>query len=504
VLVDWVYSRTLLPPRKSLLILHRLSPQLATLWLLGIISVMHLLVLGRIGLSGDEAHYALYGLHLDWSYFDHPPLVGWLQALILPFSESNFALRLWPVGLSLLSSALIYGLTRSLYPQGSPWLGFIAVLLLQSLLVFQILSLAMLPDSPLLPLALAAAWLSYRILFEGREREWLLLGLVLGLAGLAKYTAVLLVPSILLMLVLTGRWRSLQTPWPWLAVLLALLVISPVLYWNWQHEWISFLYQLGHGVPAREWAVSRFGISLGGQLLGYGPLLVVLGLLALFSQRRQWRDPGMLLALVFGLPILLFFAWSSGLNTVLPHWTLVGWVMLIPMLASWLSQQWTRRWVRILAAIGLAYSLLFSLVLHTEFFHPWLPFADQRHPMADLHGWELAVERARLHREAMMPGEQAPVLFSGNWSYTSHIAWRARPDTVQTLGRDGDQHSIWFGSPQPGARGVLIVPRTMRRNVGQWLAMFDECTLVEQPSWSIRGRPATDFSLYLCEDYRGR
>ena len=31
---------------------------------------------GRVGLTTDEAHYALYGLHLDWSYFDHPPLVG--------------------------------------------------------------------------------------------------------------------------------------------------------------------------------------------------------------------------------------------------------------------------------------------------------------------------------------------------------------------------------------------------------------------------------------------
>ena len=75
---------------------RRLGPWPATLWLTLVVAALHLLVAGRVPLSADEAHYALYGLHLDWSYFDHPPLVGWLQALVLPVSSSEFALRLWP------------------------------------------------------------------------------------------------------------------------------------------------------------------------------------------------------------------------------------------------------------------------------------------------------------------------------------------------------------------------------------------------------------------------
>ena len=486
------------------MILSRLSPASATAWLLAAITMLHLLVIGRFGLSGDEAHYALYGLHLDWSYFDHPPLIGWMQALVLAFSESNFALRLWPVLLSVLSSLLLYQLTRSLYPQGSAWLGFIAVVLLQSALIFQLLSMAMLPDTPLLPLTLAALWLTHRILEQGREREWLLLGVVLGLAGLAKYTAVLLVPSILLMIALTGRWRTLLTPWPWLGSLLAALLILPVLYWNWQHEWISFAYQLGHGMPSREWAPSRFGISLAGQLLAYGPLLFLLAPLALLGQWRQWREPGLRYAWVFGVPLLLFFAWSSGLNRVLPHWTLVGWVVLIPLLADWLNRLWSRRSVRVATGLGVGYGLVFSLILHSELLHPWLPFSDNRHPLTDLQGWELAVEHARQHRDQMAkePGP-SPVLYSGNWSYTSHIAWRARPDVVRTLGRSGDQHEIWFGAVQAGDRGILIVPRPMRRSADGWLAHFAHCELADTVSYTVRGRPATEYQLYACEDYHG-
>ena len=32
-------------------------------------------------LTFDEAYYWMWGQHLSWSYFDHPPLDGWLQAL---------------------------------------------------------------------------------------------------------------------------------------------------------------------------------------------------------------------------------------------------------------------------------------------------------------------------------------------------------------------------------------------------------------------------------------
>jgi hypothetical protein len=36
---------------------------------------LHLLLGAALGLSVDEAHYALYAAHPALSYFDHPPLV---------------------------------------------------------------------------------------------------------------------------------------------------------------------------------------------------------------------------------------------------------------------------------------------------------------------------------------------------------------------------------------------------------------------------------------------
>ena len=63
--------------------------------------------------SVDEAHYALYGLHLDWSYFDHPPLVGWIQALPINFEFSVGFIRLFiPEVICLFSILMTMSLTR--------------------------------------------------------------------------------------------------------------------------------------------------------------------------------------------------------------------------------------------------------------------------------------------------------------------------------------------------------------------------------------------------------
>ena len=51
----------------------------------------------------------------------------------------------------------------------------------------------------------------------------------------------------------------------------------PVLWWNDTHDWISFAYQIGHGMPERHWSMERALFSVVGQFLSYGPFLVIPG-----------------------------------------------------------------------------------------------------------------------------------------------------------------------------------------------------------------------------------
>jgi hypothetical protein len=47
-----------------------------------------------IPITGDEAYFALWGQDLDFGYYDHPPMVGWVIGFVLMFSKHILALRL--------------------------------------------------------------------------------------------------------------------------------------------------------------------------------------------------------------------------------------------------------------------------------------------------------------------------------------------------------------------------------------------------------------------------
>ena len=47
-----------------------------------------------IPLTGDEAYFYQWGKHLDWGYYDHPPMGGWLLALMQTLSSAVLVLRL--------------------------------------------------------------------------------------------------------------------------------------------------------------------------------------------------------------------------------------------------------------------------------------------------------------------------------------------------------------------------------------------------------------------------
>jgi hypothetical protein len=490
--------------------LKRLSPFQSTLLLISASTLLRLVASLSTELTTDEAHYALYGLHPDWSYFDHPPLIGWLQAIVLQFSDADLALRLMPIILFSAASIALYKVCIRLFPDDSAWLGFVAVAIMHSGVMLQLIGMAMLPDGPLLLLGLLVVLALHGVLTDGRMRHWLWLGLWLGLAGLSKYTAVSFVITILLALMFSKQWRQLLRPGPWLAFITGLILILPVLYWNSQHEWISFLYQIHHGTGKLNWAPMRFLISQAGQFLVYGPLIYVFGMIAAivglkdFKRLGEPEERGVMLCLALSLPLLLLFGWNSGYEMTLPHWTSFGWLALSPLTARLIINSWNKRWIRDGVRASVVYAVLFTAVVFSQLITPWMPFSDNKNDLRDLYGWGQAARRANQLRAelAATPGEN-PLLFTENWTLASRIAWYARPTPVQVLDNRVDQFDIWFGSPQNGARGILVLwsgenakPKTGGN--GQ----FAECSLRERLPIISNGHIASTFSFYACHDYR--
>lgn len=505
----------------------RLLPHHAAIALVALMTLVHIALAFVAELGGDEAHYALYGLMPDWSYFDHPPLVGWLQIIPMWLFPSDWGARIVPIGLYVALNWLLYRLTLSLFlalplraASSSPasnqqteqacsvcdWRGFWSIALLNGTLMFPLMGFGMLPDDPLLVIVLALVWLVWEMLKteQASLKQWLLLGLLVGLAALSKYTAVTLVVSLLAVLIIEKRWQWLTDKGLWLAVLVALLVISPLIYWNAIHDWASFVYQLNHGTHNPDWRLERLLRSQAAQFAVYLPLLFLLGWWMLFA-RHNYRSRPHRLLLLFALPVFALFLWSSGREENLPHWPSLAWLLLIPLVVDWLWQRRQRLMIRGLVYLQILFSVILVTLLHSLMFSSWIAFDDHKHPLQGELGWEAAAQTAT-ELQTQLTNESNPAqplpLFVSNWSYASHLTWYVRPQPVYVTTGKQTQFEFWFGRAAPGMDGLLVVPhyetvppQTNRPN------RFEQCEPVKTLPIESKHSIIVSYYFYHCRNY---
>ena len=491
------------------------SATLLALLLLGH-SLLHFVLGSVLGLSGDEAHYALYGAKLALSYYDHPPLVGWVQWPLVALGAPDGVLRLLPEALWVLTALFIYDTARRLHKLLVPAAGraddagLWAVLAYSLAPLLHVLGMGLLPDTLLVFFTATIVWQTLRLLdaaVSQRLGEWLLLGLLLGLAGLSKYTAIFAALPVLACLLAEHGLAVLKRAGPWLALLLAVALVLPVFVWNAQHDWISFRYQLHHGTGS-QWQAGQVLVFLLVQALLY-PLLVwgtfglrhkVLGGFE-FDPAQAW------LLSFFALPFAVL-AYLSGGGTGLPHWTAPAWVALAPFAGLGLAALWAsgrRALIVGFAALqGLITLSLYTLMLLAG--PPWMSSEglesqepEMVNPFTDFYGWDQAAKRAtELARE-----HHIAHLAVQNWTLASRFAWYARPLPVHVLAPDFDQFTLWTGPLPVGADAVLLDWSQMSHQLPVGVGMFERCEPADVLPVRHAGRTVAHFGLYLCYDWGG-
>jgi hypothetical protein len=112
-------------------------------------------------------------------------------------------------------------------------------------------------------------------------------------------------------------------------VLVAFILFSPHIYWQYEHDWPTIRYHLSERV-ASNYRISKTTNYLLGQLLVWGPLttipvfyrLLKMGRQDLYMRAHQFNFWG----------VLAFFLLSSFNSSIEPHWTLVAGVSFIVLL----------------------------------------------------------------------------------------------------------------------------------------------------------------------------
>ena len=481
---------------------------------IGIAAAVHFALGFAIEFSVDEAHYALYAQHLAWSYFDHPPLVGWIQWPLISITHSEGLIRLIPELLWVISCVLVYKVTVAVHHfiqgRNSGYLtsalpsantcGLMAVLAIIAAPMPHILAIGLLPDTLLAPLSLglmlmALRWLSKDHFTMG---DWIITGVLLGLAGLSKYTAAFTALALLLIFLSAPRKAWITKSGFWLAALIALILIAPVLYWNWINDWISFKYQIAHG-SGGQWLWRRLGAFLGVQIAVFGPLLI-LGVI-IFLKDCMHATKFSLLALLgfFFIPFIIFASLSGGGG--LPHWTTPAWFCLAPFAGIGLARVWAhqrRLLFRILFFVQVALCCIgFGYVLSGGISSA----AVKSNPIADLYGWKIAGQKAA----ELSKATGATGIAVQNWTLGSRAAWYASPTPVFILDQRQDQFDLWFGALPKGANVLLINWSGMSFGapIGP-KAAFERCEPLDSLEVLRFGQVLSKFDFSLCTNWQGQ
>jgi len=367
-----------------------------------------------IELSEDEAYQWLWSKHLALSYFSKPPLIAYVQWLGTHiFGDRELGVRFFsPVCAAIGSVVMLRFFARHVNARAGFWL--VAVVNLTPLLA---LGSTLMTVDPLLvlfwTLAMAAGWRAVQP--EGRTRDWVAVGLFMGLAFLSKYTALFqwLCWAVFFCLWPPGR-THLRRPGPYLALLVNALCAIPVIVWNAQHGWITAEHVATDAKLGDAWHFNpmNFLQFIGGTAGLLHPIFFIALVWAAVAMWKSGRSTPLLrYCFSMGAPLFLFYLLYTIHSTVLVNWIAAA---IVPLLAvtviHWDQRERegaraVRTWLTIAVFLG----IVFVAFLHET--TPFIriandirnefsldPLPEKMNPLRRVRGWkEMAriVERER-------------------------------------------------------------------------------------------------------------
>ena len=298
----------------------------------------------------DEAYYALYGEHLAWGYFDHPPMVGLMTFLSSIFFSGTLGVRFFTILASCLSLFVIWRIAtyndrpfdklRDLEPTPQNKVVepvetpthqniFLFFTIAFSVVMFNIYGFVTTPDVGLILFSALFLLVYQRYLAENTWPRALLMGILIACMVYSKYHAFLLLGLIVL-----SNLKLLKDGKFWVACFIALALLTPHILWQVNNDFPSFRYHLSQRSEPFRW--SYFLEYLPNQLLIFNPFTfgaVVYVLLKHSPERATQTGAGVATPAenqVFerGLKFILigffFFFWLMAFRGhVEPHWTIV-------------------------------------------------------------------------------------------------------------------------------------------------------------------------------------
>ncbi|MQB46544.1 hypothetical protein DXT94_32090 [Rhizobium sp. ICMP 5592] len=439
---------------------------------------LRLVFLGFANLLPEEAYYWNYSQHLDIGYLDHPPMVAWLIWLgTTLFGDNEFGVRIGAYICWLLTAGFSFYLARNLFDKAT---AIACALLVAALPFYFSTGFLMMPDAPLTAAWAATLFFLERALLGEKRLAWLGVGLSFGIGLLSKYTILLLGPAALLFVFIDPRSRRwLGRKEPYLAAAVAALLFSPVVYWNANHQWMSFAFQGSKRMgEAFQFTLPSLIVSVAVLLTPTGFIAAAASLKTSISAVRS--RPGMaraLFILLFTLVPLSVFVLFSLLHENKPNWTGPLWLAVLPSIASvlvgaggkerWPGRRLRRAWIPTIGIATAVYAALFHYVVLG------FPGVGYIHNIRTLPvAWSEFGQAVGAVEAAVAKESATPVVLIGTDKYflASEMAFYTRQaQRIQNnsigqsaIGGDSLMYDVWY--PVETVQGSTAVLVSLKRN----------------------------------------
>lgn len=407
--------------------------------------IINVLQAGFTPVDPDEAYYLLYAQHLDWGYFDHPPMLAVFIALGSALFKGVLGLRLF---IPLLQAGAVYGVWLLAGAPRDPRRALLLLLLLAAMPMFEVYGFIAAPDAPLLFFTVAF-FLAYRqFLAQTKVVSVLALGAVMAALLYSKYHGVLII-----FFTLFSNVRLLRMPSFYIAAAFGALLFFPHLYWQYTHDFPSFRYHLQGRNDVYELKYTT--TYLINQVLIFSPLLFPWLVTAAWKRLRV-TDKMQRAYVVNIIGFWTFFLWATSKGHVEPQWTCVLAIPLTLLVFDYSDGKvvW-EKWLTRMALISIAIVMLLRLALVVDAIRP-----SQLNKQFFHRDWVEALEK-----EA--GGD--PIVFQNSYRLAAVYAFYTgkEPYNFTDANYRKSQFDLWDGEKKLQGKQVLLA--------GQSSLTCDQC-----------------------------
>lgn len=481
---------------------------------------------GIIELSEDEAYQWHWSQNLALSYYSKPPLIACTQFLSTSIWGNNtFGVRFCA---PLIGGLLMAMLLRFFAKEVSARTGFFAMLILTATPLLGVGATLMTVD-PLSVLfwtaAMLAGWSAIRP--EGVTRDWLWVGLWMGLGFLSKYTALF---QLLCWAVFFVLWKParvhLRRPGPWLALLINVICFLPVIVWNQQHEWITAKHVIVDNAGlGRKWVflevLDDFLEFLGAEAVLLNPVFFVSLLWAAAAFWRRHRgDLRLVYFFSMGAPVfLVYLAWSFH-SRILPNWIAPSVLPLFIVMVIYWEAEYRAGAPQVLPSLvsGVSLGLIAVLLLcDTDLIGKLTrrPLPVNIDPLNRVRAWSLTARVVGEARERLLQEGKPVFIIGAHYGITSLVSFylpeanaaaAAKQPLVyyQTTAQPDNQFYFWPGyTLRKGENAIYVAQvRNPKPVPPQVASQFESVTELPEQPVIYRGRVLRQLKLYECRNLR--